>query len=69
MLGEAFGGVVDLVHAIFSPGDPDGEAGLRLHHQQALARLGYQITLTGPGDSTLPPGTDTPPTAAPSRAA
>jgi transposase len=39
------------------------------HHQQALARLGYQITLTGPGDSTLPPSTDTPPTAAPSRAA
>jgi transposase len=38
------------------------------HHRQALARLGYQVTLTGPGDGS-PPGTDTPPTAAPSRAA
>jgi transposase len=39
------------------------------HHQQALARLGYQVTLTGPGDGSPPPGTDTPPTAAPGRAA
>jgi transposase len=39
------------------------------HHQRALARLGYQVTLTGPGDGSPPPGTDTPPTAAPGRAA
>jgi transposase len=39
------------------------------HHQQALARLGCQVTLTGPGDGSPPPGTDTPPTPAPSRAA
>ena len=39
------------------------------HHQQALARLGYQVTLTGPGDGSPPPGTDTPPTAAPGQAA
>jgi hypothetical protein len=25
------------------------------HHQQALARLGYQVTLTPPGDGTHPP--------------
>jgi transposase len=39
------------------------------HHQQALARLGCQVTLTGPGDGSPPPGTDPPPTAAPGRAA
>jgi transposase len=39
------------------------------HHQQALARLGYQVTLTGPGDDSPPPGTDPPSTAATSRAA
>src|SRR5215467_9562121 len=31
------------------------------HHQRALARLGYQVTRTGPGDGSPPPGTDTPP--------
>jgi transposase len=31
------------------------------HHQQALTRLGYQVTLTPPGDGHPPPGTDTPP--------
>jgi hypothetical protein len=25
------------------------------HHQQALARLGYQVTLTPPGDGSPPP--------------
>jgi hypothetical protein len=35
------------------------------HYQQALARLGYQVTLVPPGDGSPPPGTDTPPTAAP----
>jgi transposase len=39
------------------------------HHQQALARLGYQVTLTGPGDDSPPPGTGTPPAAAPGQAA
>jgi transposase len=39
------------------------------HHQQALTRLGYQVTLTGPGDGRPPPGSDTPPTAAPGQAA
>jgi transposase len=34
------------------------------HHQQALARLGYQVTLTAPDDGSPPPSTDTPPTAA-----
>jgi hypothetical protein len=40
MLGEALGGVVDLVDAIISPGDPDGEAGLRLQHQAGLGMFG-----------------------------
>jgi transposase len=39
------------------------------HHQQALARLGYQIALTGPGDGRPPPGTDRPPATAPGQAA
>ena len=39
------------------------------HHQQALARLGCQVTLIPPGDGTPPPGTDTPPAAASSQAA
>ena len=39
------------------------------HHQQALARLGYQVTLTGPGDGSPPPGTHTPPASAPGQAA
>jgi transposase len=34
------------------------------HHQQALARLGYHVTLTAPDDGSPPPSTDTPPTAA-----
>src|SRR6266496_2725817 len=28
------------------------------HHQQALARLGYQVALIPPGDGTPPPGND-----------
>jgi transposase len=39
------------------------------HHQQALARLGYQVTLIPPGNGSPPPSTDTPPDAAPDRAA
>ena len=39
------------------------------HHQQALARLGYQVTLIPPGDPSPPPGTHTPPAAAPGQAA
>ena len=39
------------------------------HHQQALTRLGYQVTLTGPGDGSPPPGTHSPPAAAPGQAA
>ena len=31
------------------------------HYQQALTRLGYQVTLTPPGDGSPPPSTDTPP--------
>ena len=41
---------------------------LARHHQQALARLGYQVTLTGPGDGRPPPGTHAPPTTAPGQA-
>jgi transposase len=37
---------------------------LARHHQQALTRLGYQVTLTPPGDGSPPPGTD--PSTAPS---
>jgi 4'-phosphopantetheinyl transferase EntD len=32
-------------------------------HQQALARLGYQVTLIPPGDGRPPPDPDTPPPA------
>ena len=39
------------------------------HHQQALARLGFQVTLTGPGDGSPPPGTHSPPASAPGQAA
>jgi transposase len=39
------------------------------HHQQALARLGYQVTLTAPGDGSPPPGTGTPSPPAPGQAA
>jgi transposase len=39
------------------------------HHQQALARLGYQVTLIPPGDPGPPPGTPAPPAAAPGQAA
>ena len=38
-------------------------------YQQALAGPGYQVTLTGPGDGSPPPGTHTPPPAAPGQAA
>ena len=31
------------------------------HHQQALARLGYQVALIPPGDATPPPGADSGP--------
>jgi transposase len=37
---------------------------LARHHQQALARLGYQVTLIPPGDGRPPPDPGTPPTAA-----
>jgi transposase len=33
------------------------------HHQQALTRLGYQVTLIPPGDRHPPPGPATPPPA------
>jgi transposase len=33
------------------------------HHEQALARLGYQVTLVPPGDGRPPPGPGTPPAA------
>jgi len=39
------------------------------HYQQALTRLGYQVTLTPPGDGRPPPGTDTPSADNPSQAA
>jgi transposase len=40
------------------------------HHQQALARLGYQVTLTPPGDGSPPPGAGSqPPACAQSQAA
>jgi transposase len=39
------------------------------HHQQVLARLGYQVTLIPPGDPSPPPGTPAPPAAAPGQAA
>jgi transposase len=35
------------------------------HHQQALARLGYQVTLVPPGDGRPPPASPTQTTAAP----
>ena len=36
---------------------------LARHHQQALARLGYQVTLIPPGDRSPPPGTPQQPAA------
>ena len=33
------------------------------HHQQALARLGYQVTLLPPGDGSPPPGSPRQPAA------
>ncbi len=40
------------------------------HHQQALTRLGYQVTLIPPGDGQPPPDPGTPPaTAAQDKAA
>jgi len=33
------------------------------HHQQALTRLGYQVTLMPPGGGNPPPGPGSPPTA------
>ncbi len=38
---------------------------LARHHQQALARLGYQVTLVPPGDGSPPPGPDHPPATPP----
>ena len=35
------------------------------HHQQALARLGYQVTLIPPGDGSPPPGQTAPPASSP----
>ena len=37
------------------------------HHEQGLARLGYQVTLTGPGDGSPPPGTPPRPPQPPAR--
>jgi hypothetical protein len=39
------------------------------HHQQALTRLGYNVTLIPPGDPSPPPGTHTPPAAGSGQAA
>jgi transposase len=39
------------------------------HYQQALTRLGYQVTLTPPGDGHPPPGATTTPTTTPAQAA
>jgi hypothetical protein len=33
------------------------------HHQQALARLGYEVTLLRPGDDSPPPGSPQQPAA------
>jgi len=42
---------------------------LARHYQQALARLGYQVTLAPPGDGSPPPAPGTTPTATPHQAA
>jgi transposase len=42
---------------------------LARHHQQALARLGYQVTLTPPGDGSPPPTPATTPSPTPHQAA
>jgi transposase len=42
---------------------------LARHHQQALARLGYQVTLQPPGDGHPPPGPGTPAAQPPQHAA
>jgi transposase len=42
---------------------------LARHHQQALARLGYQVTLTPTGDGSPPPAPTTTPSATPHQAA
>ena len=42
---------------------------LARHYQQALARLGYQVTLTPPGDGSPPPAPATTPSATPHQAA
>jgi transposase len=42
---------------------------LARHHQQALARLGYQVTLTPPEDATPPPAPPATPSATPHQAA
>jgi hypothetical protein len=42
---------------------------LARHYQQALARLGYQVALTPPGDGSPPPAPTTTPPATPHRAA
>jgi transposase len=42
---------------------------LARHHQQALTRLGYQVTLLPPGDGSPPPGPGTPAAQPPGQAA
>jgi transposase len=42
---------------------------LARHYQHALARLGYQVTLTPPGDGSPPPAPQTTPSATPHQAA
>jgi transposase len=42
---------------------------LARHYQQALTRLGYQVTLTPPGDGSPPPAPTTTPSATPHQAA
>ena len=42
---------------------------LARYYQQALARLGYQVTLTPPGDGSPPPAPTTTPSDTPHQAA
>jgi hypothetical protein len=42
---------------------------LARHYQQALARLGYQVALTPPGEGSPPPVPGTTPSATPHQAA
>jgi hypothetical protein len=59
----------DADHHYYEQRDQRNREHLVRHYQHALTRLGYQVTLIPPGDGRPPPGTDTPPTAAPEQAA